>query len=143
VTTGLENLNVRLVIPSQTRYLNLVTNLAKRASLAAGFDDAASAKVSIAVDEAVTNIIVHAYENDPEKKVEVSLRFSNNSLVVSLAHRGNGLRSEDVKLPDPKDYIKHPRKGGLGLLLMSRFMDEVHFSEDGDLFECCMVKHLG
>jgi anti-sigma regulatory factor (Ser/Thr protein kinase) len=139
----LENLDVRLVIPSQTRYLNLVTNLAKRASLAAGLDDAASAKVSIAVDEAVTNIIVHAYENDPEKKVEVSLRFSGNSLVVSLAHRGNGLRSEDVKLPDPKDYIKHPRKGGLGLLLMSRFMDEVHFSENGDLFECCMVKHLG
>jgi len=143
VATGLENLDVRLVIPSQTRYLNLVTNLAKRASLAAGLDDAASAKVSIAVDEAVTNIIVHAYENDPEKKVEVSLRFSGNSLVVSLAHRGNGLRSEDVKLPDPKDYIKHPRKGGLGLLLMSRFMDEVHFSENGDLFECCMVKHLG
>jgi len=143
VATGLENLNVRLVIPSQTRYLNLVTNLAKRASLAAGLDDAASAKVSIAVDEAVTNIIVHAYENDPEKKVEVSLRFSDNSLVVSLAHRGNGLRSEDVRLPDPKDYIKHPRKGGLGLLLMSRFMDEVHFSEDGDLFECSMVKRLG
>ena len=143
MATGLENLDVRLVIPSQTRYLNLVTNLAKRASLAAGLDDAASAKVSIAVDEAVTNIIVHAYENDPEKKVEVSLRFSGNSLVVSLAHRGNGLRSEDVKLPDPKDYIKHPRKGGLGLLLMSRFMDEVHFSENGDLFECCMVKHLG
>ena len=143
MATGLENLNVRLVIPSQTRYLNLVTNLAKRASLAAGLDDAASAKVSIAVDEAVTNIIVHAYENDPEKKVEVSLRFADNSLVVSLSHRGNGLRSEDVKLPDPKDYIKHPRKGGLGLLLMSRFMDEVHFSEEGDTYECCMVKHLG
>jgi len=143
VDKGLENLDMRLVIPSQTRYLNLVTNLAKRASKAAGLDDAASAKVSIAVDEAVTNIIVHAYKNDPEKKVEVNLRFVNNSLVVSLKHRGMGLHSDDGRLPDPNDYIKHPRKGGLGLLLMSRFMDEVHFSENGDLFECCMVKHLG
>jgi serine/threonine-protein kinase RsbW len=134
---------VRLVIPSQTRYLNLVTNLAKRASKAAGLDDAASAKVSIAVDEAVTNIIVHAYKSDPNNKVEVCMRVSKNSLVVSLMHRGMGLRDDEVKLPDPKDYIKHPRKGGLGLLLMSRFMDEVRFSENGDLFECCMVKHLG
>ena len=34
----------RLIIPSQTRYLNLVTGLAKRASLVAGLDDAAAAK---------------------------------------------------------------------------------------------------
>jgi serine/threonine-protein kinase RsbW len=143
VGAKLENLDVRLVIPSQTRYLNLVTNLAKRASKAAGLDEAAAAKVSIAVDEAVTNIIVHAYKNDPEKKVEVCLRFADNSLVVSLRHQGAGLRDDDVKLPDPNDYIRRPRKGGLGLLLMARFMDEVHFSENGDLFECCMVKHLG
>jgi anti-sigma regulatory factor (Ser/Thr protein kinase) len=138
-----DNLSFRLVIPSQTRYLNLVTNLAKKASLAAGLDDASAAKVSIAVDEAVTNIIVHAYKNDPEKTVEVSLHFSAGSMIVNLQHSGRGLRNAEVKLPDPNDYIKHPRKGGLGLLLMSRFMDEVHFSENGDIFECSMIKKLG
>ena len=134
---------LRLAIPSQTRYLNLVTNLAKRASLAVGLDDEAAAKVSIAVDEAVTNIILHAYKGDPNQKVEMELRFGPKSLEIHLWHTGNGLREDRILLPDPKEYVRHPRKGGLGLLLMSRFMDEVRFGESHGRSECCMIKHLG
>jgi serine/threonine-protein kinase RsbW len=133
---------MRLVIPSQTRYLNLVTTLTKRASLMAGFDDATAAKVSIAVDEAVTNIIFHAYNNDPDKIVEVELIFAPTYLEVHLLHSGLGLHEDQIKLPDPDDYIRRPRKGGLGLLLISRFMDEVHFTENGDVSECRMIKRL-
>jgi len=140
--SGLDHMSFRLVIPSQTRYLNLVTNLAKRASTVAGFDDATAAKVSIAVDEAVTNIILHAYQSDPGQKVEVELRFIPDSLEVHLWHTGQGLREDQISLPDPDEYVRRPRKGGLGLLLMSRFMDEVHFSENGDRSECCMIKRL-
>ena len=35
-----------------------------------------------------------------------------------------------------------PRKGGLGLLLMSRFMDEVHFGVENGRNECCMIKRV-
>ncbi|MCE1227897.1 MAG: ATP-binding protein [Firmicutes bacterium] len=132
----------RLVIPSQTRYLNLVTGLAKRASLVAGLDDAVAAKVSIAVDEAVTNVIVHAYQGDPAKWVEVELRFVPTALEIHIWHTGQGLREDQVILPDPGEYVKHPRKGGLGLLLMSRFMDEVHFRDVELRHECCMIKYV-
>ncbi|HEX4845711.1 MAG TPA: ATP-binding protein [Geothrix sp.] len=134
----------RLVIPSQTRYLNLVTGLAKRASLVAGFDDAAAAKVSIAVDEAVTNVILHAYHGEGEHSVELELRFTSEALEIHILHSGQGFRSDQVVLPDPKEYIKHPRKGGLGLLLMSRFMDEVQFKADeaSGRNECCLIKKL-
>jgi len=143
VATGFDGQTFRLVIPSQTRYLNLVTNLAKRASMVVGLDDAAAAKVSIAVDEAVTNIIIHAYRNDPSQKVEIELQFVSGSLEVHLWHTGQGLREDQISLPDPSEYVRRPRKGGLGLLLMSRFMDEVRFQENGDRSECCMVKRLG
>lgn len=133
----------RLRIPSQTRYLNLVTGLAKRASLVAGMDDATAAKVSIAVDEAVTNVILHAYHGENEHWVEVELRFRPDALEVHIWHTGEGLKEDQIILPDPREYVKHPRKGGLGLLLMSRFMDEVHFAGVEDRHECCMVKRVG
>ncbi|MDR2697948.1 MAG: ATP-binding protein [Holophagales bacterium] len=142
MAASLDDLSFKLVIPSQTRYLNLVTNLARRASLAVGLDDATAAKVSIAVDEAVTNIILHAYQNDPNQIVEVELRFASGSLEIHLWHTGQGLREDQITLPDPNEYIRRPRKGGLGLLLMSRFMDEVHFLKNGDRNECCMIKRL-
>jgi serine/threonine-protein kinase RsbW len=132
----------RLTIPSQTRYLNLVTGLAKRASAVAGMDDATSSKVSIAVDEAVTNVILHAYHGDTEHWVEIELRFATKALEVHIWHNGLGLAENEITLPDPREYIKHPRKGGLGLLLMSRFMDEVHFTEAHGRSECCMIKRV-
>lgn len=134
----------RLVIPSQTRYLNLVTGLAKRAALAAGMDDATSAKVSIAVDEAVTNVILHAYHGEGDHSVELELRFTEQALEIHILHSGQGLRADQIVLPDPKEYIKHPRKGGLGLLLMSRFMDEVQFRADevSGRNECCLIKKI-
>ena len=135
----------KLVIPSQTRYLNLVTGLAKRASLVAGLDDAAAAKVSIAVDEAVTNVILHAYRGEGEHTVELELRFTEGALEIHILHSGQGIRADQMVLPDPKEYIKHPRKGGLGLLLMSRFMDEVRFEADeaSGRNECCLIKKIG
>ena len=133
---------LQLVIPSQTRYLNLVTGLAKRASLVAGMDDARAAKVSIAVDEAVTNVIMHAYGGEADHLIEIELRFAETALEIHIFHSGRGLREDQVHLPDPGEYVKHPRKGGLGLLLMSRFMDEIHFREAGGRNECCMIKYV-
>lgn len=133
----------RLTIPSQTRYLNLVTGLAKRASMVAGMDDATSSKVSIAVDEAVTNVIQHAYHGSSEFWVDIELRFTPKALEVRIWHTGDGLRENQITLPDPGEYVKHPRKGGLGMLLMSRFMDEVHFKDAQDRSECCMIKRVG
>ncbi len=133
----------RLAIPSQTRYLNLVTGLAKRASLVAGMDDATAAKVSIAVDEAVTNVIMHAYGGEADHLVDIELRFMPSALEIHIWHTGKGIREDQIILPDPGEYVKHPRKGGLGLLLMSRFMDEVHFLEGKERNECCMIKRVG
>lgn len=132
----------RLTIPSQTRYLNLVTGLAKRAALVSGMDEATAAKVSIAVDEAVTNVILHAYKGDPGCEVELDLRFTGQALEIHIWHSGQGITRDQVVLPDPKEYVKHPRKGGLGLLLMSRFMDEVDFREDEGRCECLLVKKI-
>jgi serine/threonine-protein kinase RsbW len=132
----------RLVIPSQTRYLNLVTGMAKRASIVAGMDDATSAKVSIAVDEAVTNVIVHAYNSEADHQVDIELRFMPQALEVHICHHGRAIRENEVVLPDPREYVKHPRKGGLGLLLMSRFMDEIRYIETGEGSECCMIKRV-
>jgi serine/threonine-protein kinase RsbW len=142
-STAAEPEHFRLTIPSQTRYLNLVTGMAKRASMVAGMDDATSAKISIAVDEAVTNVIVHAYQGEGDHWVDIELLFLPQSLEVHIHHTGRGLKANEVVMPDPHEYVKHPRKGGLGLLLMSRFMDEIRFTETGEGSECTMIKRVG
>jgi len=70
-----------------------------------------------------------------------SLEWSG-SFQCAFENNGQGIRDDEVVLPDPKEYVKHPRKGGLGLLLMSRFMDEIHFVEVNGRSECCMIKRI-
>ncbi|MBI4911953.1 MAG: ATP-binding protein [Acidobacteria bacterium] len=132
----------RLTIPSQTRYLNLVTAVAKRGAVAAGLDDSTAAKVSIAMDEAVTNVILHAYHGEGDHQVEIGLNFTPSRMEIHIWHSGEGMRDDQILLPDPSEYVKHPRKGGLGLLLMSRFMDEVRFHQGVGRSECCMIKRI-
>ena len=103
---------------------------------------AAAAKVSIAVDEAVTNVIVHAYGGEGEHQVNIELRFVPQALEVHIRHTGRAIQGGEVVLPDPGEYVKHPRKGGLGLLLMSRFMDEIRFIETAEGSECFMIKRV-
>ena len=96
----------------------------------------------LALEEAVTNVIIHAYHGEGDHSVELELRFTEEALEIHILHSGQGIRGDQLVLPDPKEYIKHPRKGGLGLLLMSRFMDEIRYIETGEGSECCMIKRV-
>ena len=95
------------------------------------------------MDEAVTNVIVHAYQGEGDHWVDIELLFLPQSLEVHIHHTGRGLKADEVVMPDPREYVRHPRKGGLGLLLMSRFMDEIRFTETGEGSECTMIKRVG
>lgn len=137
--------NFQLIIPSQTRYLNLVTSLTKRSALIAGFDDTRASKVSIAVDEAVTHIILHAYQQDPNQSLELVFTFTPKLFEITIFHSGSPLTGDRTYLPDAKDYNKDPHKNDLGLLLMTRFMDEVRFAQGGaqdPRHTCRMIKAL-
>jgi len=87
-------------------------------------------------------VIIHAYRGEADHLVEIELRFAKDALEIHIWNTGKGIRDDQVVLPDPREYVKHPRKGGLGLLLMSRFMDEIHFNDDGGRSECCMIKRV-
>src|SRR5262245_30520078 len=60
-----------LTIPSQTGFLGLVREVTKKMAEAAGFDGGSPDRLALAVDEATTNAIEHAYRGSPDRRVEV------------------------------------------------------------------------
>ena len=102
-------------------------------------------KIIVAVDEALANVVEHAYQGGIG---DIKIRFKVDHATLSVAIRDNGVRFEPGdKLKDHVDIHKHIKlglKGGLGLFLMRRIMDEVYFNHDGDDFvnELVMVKNL-
>ena len=102
-------------------------------------------KIIVAVDEALANVVEHAYQGGIG---DINILFAVDGKTLRVHIRDNGVRFEPGdRLKDHVDIHKHIKlglKGGLGLFLMRRIMDEVYFNHDGDNFvnELVMVKNL-
>ncbi|HXX63306.1 MAG TPA: ATP-binding protein [Methanomassiliicoccales archaeon] len=135
--------NLTLQVESRTERLIAVRDFVSDAARAFGFDDEDISKIALAVDEACTNVIKHAYKFDPTKTIQVVIHGGNRTFEVAI--RDDGLQFNPTQLPPPdmKEYLTHFRKGGLGVHLMKSLMDKVEYSmAPGKINEVRLIKYL-
>lgn len=92
----------------------------------AGFTTRETNNTKLAVDEACTNIIKHAYKNKPGN-IRVKAVTRPGSVDISLTDTGEKFDFASVKDPDLDQYVESGRKGGLGVFLINRLMDNVNY----------------
>lgn len=117
---------------------------AAQAAKDAGMDDTEVCAVELAVDEACSNIIEHAYGLDKGGEIECTCTAANDCLTVILRDHGKPFNLSSVTEPDLSSGLEKRPLGGLGVYLMRQLMDEVRFEalgEAGNLLT--MVKHKG
>ena len=117
----------QLKIPSQTDNLELIREFVSRVAVKVGFEDNDVNKIELAVDEACTNVIKHAYEKDKKQPIDIAIQIEYNKFTVIVTDRGKGFDVSKIKTPDMKEYLIEMRVGGLGIFLMHSLMDEVDF----------------
>jgi serine/threonine-protein kinase RsbW len=93
-----------------------------------GFPDSEAQKIVLAVDEACTNLIRHAFKLDKSKKICVSIESDPNNFTVNIIDDGNPFDPMQVNKPDMDEYFKQFKKGGLGIHLMKSVMDEISYT---------------
>ncbi len=130
-------------IPSRTDNLLEVRDFVSDAAKQFGFSDEDIANIVLAVDEACTNIIKHAYQYAPDKEISVSIVRNNGTFEVRIKDNGKNFDPNVLRPPDLKQNLSHHRRGGLGVYLMKKLMDKVeyHFTE-GKSNEVSLVKYL-
>jgi serine/threonine-protein kinase RsbW len=119
--------SLQLTIKSQTEKLHNVREFVSDAARKAGFDDESTSKIALAVDEACTNIIKHAYQYAPDKDIEIGIKKNNGRFEIVITHQGKLFDPNSIKSPDMKEYLIHYRHGGLGMHLMRLLMDAVEY----------------
>ncbi len=93
-----------------------------------GFGADEANQIALAVDEACTNLIQHAYHLDKSKQFCVEVETSGRRFVVKILDDGEPFNPLDVNSPNMKKYLKEFRKGGLGIHLMKLVMDDIKYS---------------
>lgn len=81
--------------------------------------------IRTAVSEAVTNAIIHGYENDPTQTVTMAGQIEGELITLSISDTGKGI--EDVELARQPFYTTQPdmERSGMGFAVMEAFMDRV------------------
>ena len=81
------------------------------------------ADIKTAVSEAVTNCIIHGYEN-MEGKIKIIARIIQNNIEIEISDTGKGI--ENVEMARKPLYTSKPNleRSGMGFTIMENFMDE-------------------
>lgn len=115
-------------IKSQTEHLLEIREFVSEAAHQFGFSDEEASKIVLAVDEACTNIIKHAYQYDPHKDIHISIRTSQGAFEVLIEDEGKSFDPLALKPLDLQQHLRQYRRGGLGVYLMKTLMDEVEYN---------------
>jgi serine/threonine-protein kinase RsbW len=134
--------NMKLSIESQTKNLALVRDFVSAAAKNVGFDDISINNILIAVDEACTNIIKHAYEYKPDKTVDISITLNDNRFNVIIKDEGKSFEPNKITSPNMNEYFKQYRVGGLGMHLMKTLMNEVIYQSEQNYNQVILSKNL-
>lgn len=94
-------------------------------------------EIRLALQEALTNAVLHGCRCDGEKTVQCLIACEDSRVLVAVRDPGRGF--DAALVPSPIDDHRLLKEHGRGIELMRRLMDEVHFVRGGT--EVHMIKH--
>lgn len=97
-----------------------------------GFSDKDVYNIQLATDEAASNMIEHSYENIPDGVIDLSCGMEGDLIRIILVDYGEPFDPSAIPMPDLKADLSDRKIGGLGIFLMRKLMDEVHYEPKAD-----------
>lgn len=82
------------------------------------------ADIKTAVSEAVTNCIIHGYDNR-QGIVKVAAKLKENEIIIEISDKGKGI--ENIEIAKEPLYTTKPNleRSGMGFTIMESFMDSM------------------
>ncbi len=101
----------------------------------AGFDSADRGQIILVVNEALANVMRHAYNGATDKPIELSAEDTGGAIKIDIRDWGNG------KSPEPRHKHDPETPGGLGMVCLKQFMTQVTFMPQPDGMNLTMIRN--
>jgi serine/threonine-protein kinase RsbW len=123
---------VKIEVPADVNLLAAARNFVTAILREHGVPNEVVNDVELAADEAVTNVIEHAYQYDARRSIGLELLLEKSQLKVLIRDNGEEFTPAQAPAVDLDQHIAERRTGGLGVHLMHQLMDSVVHRREGD-----------
>lgn len=119
-------------MPTRTfsgRYENLarISDFIEQVAKQAKMKESDIYNVKLAVDEACSNIIEHAYGGESKGDIQLTCEVTSDALIIIIKDHGIPFDPESVTRPKTNVPLEDLEPRGSGLFLINHIMDEVKF----------------
>ena len=127
-----------MVLTSSTAQIEKAQRSLILAAQQRGYDRASCFALRLALEEALTNAILHGNRSNPNKRVTVQYQVDSGRVVIEVEDQGEGFDPQAVPDPTRMENIEIP--AGRGIILMRAYMTEVHFTAPGNRVRMTLVR---
>jgi serine/threonine-protein kinase RsbW len=99
-------------------------------------------QVTLAVEEVCANLIIHSHACNPKDKIQLEIKDSCEKIVFEITDEGIAFNLLEYEVPQIKQVVEEKRKGGLGILLVKKIMDEIEFESKNGKNICRLIKNF-
>ena len=131
---------IEMQITSDTARLAAVRRALEAFAGEAGFSEEGVGQIGLCVNEALANVIRHAYDGNLDKPIHLQAESTHDrgKIMLRLIIRDWGCgKNPAVRIPKLRDPLE---PGGVGMICLKQLMDEVVFSPQPDGMLLTMVK---
>lgn len=116
-----------LTISGHFKNLAKIGDFIGQAAMQAGLNDKAVYAIQMAVDEACTNIIEHAYGGEGKGQIKLTCRIEDEGLKVTICDQGNPFDPDQVPKLDVQAPLSARKRRGMGMFFIYNLVDTVEY----------------
>lgn len=130
----------KIQIACRTTALSELRNFLNQTLLPSKLNENELNQVTLAVEEVCANLIIHSHQCNEKDHILLAVRQESDRLTFEITDKGKAFNLLDYEVPDLKKVISEKRKGGLGIILVKKIMDEIEFESDHGTNTCRLIK---
>ena len=133
----------QLILLNDIDQISLLAEFIDTIADEAGIDPSLAMSLNLALEEAVTNVVLYAYPEGEKGKVQIDASWDANQLTFVISDSGIAFDPTQKEEVDVTLSAEERPIGGLGIFLVRQLMDSITYERvDGKKNVLSLTKHL-
>lgn len=132
----------KLKLSCQTSALSELRNFLQQNLASYKLSEVERHQVTLAVEEVCANLIIHSHACNPKDQIQLEIKDSCQKVIFEITDDGIAFNLLEYEVPQLKQVLEEKRKGGIGILLVKKIMDEIEFESKNGKNICRLIKNF-